>query len=102
MESTSLVAVHRELLVVQHELTEQLDLLNLVVRRRGQPFDRLRLDPVNLGLDLRDFLQSLRREHCAGLLRAPRICAQHGSDHGRRNRQKRVLCLHFSSSESRR
>ena len=29
---------------------------------------------------------------------ARRIYAQRGSDHGRRNRQKRVLCLHFLSS----
>jgi hypothetical protein len=31
-ESTSLVAVYRELLVVQQQLTEQLDLLDLIVR----------------------------------------------------------------------
>jgi hypothetical protein len=68
----------------------------------GQPLDRLRLEAVNLGLDLRVFLQRLRREHCAGLLRAPRIFARCGGDHGRRNRQKRVLCLHFLSSENRR
>ena len=54
-ESTGFVAVDRELLVVQHQLTEQLDLLDLIVRRGGQPLDRLRLDAVNLGLDLRNF-----------------------------------------------
>ena len=52
---------------------------------------RLRLDAVDLGLDLRNFLQRLRREYCAALLRARRICAQRGDRHGRRNRQKRVL-----------
>jgi hypothetical protein len=90
-ESTSLVAVHRELLVVQHQLPEQLDLLDLIVRRRSQPLDCLCLDAVNLGLDLRGFLQRLRREPCAGLLRTRRIYAQRGGDQGRRNRKKRML-----------
>ncbi len=101
-ESTCFVAVYRELLVVQHQLTEQLDLLDLIVWRRGQSLDRLHLDAVDLGLDLRNFLQRLRREYCAALLRARRICAQRGSDQGRRDRQKRALCLHFESSASRR
>jgi len=69
-ESTSLVAVHQELLVVQHQLTEQLDLLALIVWRHGQPLDRLRLDAVNLGLDLRNLRERLRREYCTDLLRA--------------------------------
>ena len=63
-ESTSFIAVYRELLVIQHQLAEQLDLLDLIIRRRGQPLDRLRLDAIDLGLDLRDFLQRLRREQC--------------------------------------
>jgi hypothetical protein len=46
-ESTSLVAVYRELLVVQHQLAEQLDLLDLIVRRRCKPLDRLRLDAIS-------------------------------------------------------
>ncbi|TMJ42690.1 MAG: hypothetical protein E6G90_18780 [Alphaproteobacteria bacterium] len=74
-------------------------MLDLVVRRHGQPLDCLRLDAVNLRLDLRNFLQCLRREYGAALLRA---CGRHGGNHGRRNRQKRVLCLHFSSFERRR
>src|SRR5207302_2504107 len=73
-EGTSLVAVYRELLVMQHHLAEQLDLLDLVVRRRRQPFERLRLDAVNLGLDLRDLLQRLGRERCTGFLRARWLC----------------------------
>jgi hypothetical protein len=76
VESTGFVAVHRELLVVQHQLTEQLDLLDLIVRRHGQPLYRLRLNPVNVGLDLRNFLQCQRREHCAAFLRARRICSR--------------------------
>jgi hypothetical protein len=67
-------------LVVQHQLTEQLDLLDLIVRRHCKPLDRLGLNAVDLGLDLRNFLQRLRREYCAALLRARRICAQRGSD----------------------
>jgi hypothetical protein len=70
-------------------------LLDLIVRRRGQSLDRLRLDAVNLGLDLRNFLQRLRREYCVALPRARRICAKSGSDQGRRDRQKRVLSLDF-------
>jgi len=69
-EGTSLVAVYRELLVVEDQLAEQLDLLDLVVGRRRQPFERLRLDAVDLGLDLRDLLQRLGRERCTRFLRA--------------------------------
>jgi len=39
----------------RHQLAEQLELLDLVVRRRGQPLDRLRLDAVDFGLELSDF-----------------------------------------------
>jgi hypothetical protein len=37
-------------------------LLDLIVRRRREPLDRLRLDAVDLGLDLRNVLKRLRRE----------------------------------------
>jgi hypothetical protein len=50
------------MLVVQHQLAEQLDFLDLIVRRHCQPLDRLRLDAINLGLDLRNLLQRPRRE----------------------------------------
>src|SRR5882757_11443136 len=60
--ATSGQSAYRQILVVQHQLTQQLDLLDLIVRRRRKPFDRLRLSAVNLGLDLRNFLQHLRRE----------------------------------------
>src|SRR5258707_11366688 len=101
-ESTRLVAVYRKLLVVQHQLTEQLDLLDLIARGHGQSLDRLRLDAVDLDLDLHNFLERLRREYCSALLRAQRICDQRGSDQDRRDRPKRALCLHFESSASRR
>jgi len=55
-EGTSLVAVYRELFVVQHQLAEQLDLLNLIIRRRCKPLDGLRFNAVDLGLDLRNLL----------------------------------------------
>ena len=61
-EGASLVAVNRELLVVQHQLAEQLDLLNLIIRRRCKPLGSLRFNAIDLGLDLRNFLQRLRRE----------------------------------------
>ena len=60
-------------------------MLDLIVWRRGQSLDRLRLDAVDLGLDLRNFLQRLRREYFAALFRARRICAQRGGDYGSRN-----------------
>jgi hypothetical protein len=37
-------------------------LLDLIVRQRGKPFGGLRFDAVNLGLDLRNLLERLRRE----------------------------------------
>jgi hemerythrin-like domain-containing protein len=52
-------ALARELLVIHDELAEQLDLLDLIVGRRGQPLHRLSLDLVDLGLDLRDLPQCL-------------------------------------------
>ena len=61
-EGASLVAVYRELLVVQHQLAEQLDLLDLIIRRCSKPLGGLRFNAVDLGLDLRNLLQRLRRE----------------------------------------
>ena len=101
-EGASLVAVNRELLVVQHQLAEQLDLLNLIIRRRCKPLGGLRFNAVDLGLDLRNLPQRLRRERWAGLLRIRRTRAQHGDEDGRCDRQKRALCLHFESSASQR
>src|SRR6266478_6198674 len=92
-ERTSLVPVYRQILVIQHQLTEQLDLLDLIVRRRSKPFDRPRLDAVDVRLELRNLLQRAGRERCAALLRAPRICAHDDGDDGRCNRQNRALCL---------
>jgi len=65
-ESTSFIAIHRQLLVIQHQFAEQLDLLDLVVWWRSQPLERLCLDTVDLGLDLRNFRQCLGRERYAG------------------------------------
>jgi hypothetical protein len=61
-EGASLIAVDGQIRVVQHRLTEQLDLLGLIVRRPRKPLDRLRFDTVDLGLNLRNFSQRLRRE----------------------------------------
>jgi hypothetical protein len=79
-ESTRFIAIHRELLVIQHHLAEQLDLLDLIIRRHGQPLACLSLDAVDLGLDLRDFLQHFRRQRCSGLFRSERIAAHRGND----------------------
>jgi hypothetical protein len=68
------------MLVVQQQLAEQLDLLDLVIRRRGEPLERLCFDAVDLGLDLRNFFQRLRRERCADLLRTCCIGAQRRDD----------------------
>jgi len=61
-KGASLVAVYRQILVIQHKLAEQFDLLDLIVWRRRKALDCLRFDAVNLGLDLRNFLQHLKRE----------------------------------------
>jgi hypothetical protein len=58
-ESTSFIAIHRQMLVVQHQFAEQLDLLDLVIWWRSQPLERLCLDTVDLGLELRNFRQCL-------------------------------------------
>ena len=71
-------------------------------RRHCKPLDRLGLNTVDLGLDLRNFLQRLRREHCAALLSARRIFVQRGGDYGHCDQQKLALCLHFGASASRR
>jgi hypothetical protein len=92
-ERACLVAVYRELLVVQHQLAEQLDLLDLIIRRLGKPLDRPRLDAVYLGLELRNLLQRRGRQRCAALRRGWRVCAHGGGNEGRRNRQNRARCL---------
>jgi hypothetical protein len=61
-EGASLVVVNRQILVIQHQLAEQLDLLDLVDRRRRKPLDCLCFDAVNLGLDLRNLLERLGRD----------------------------------------
>src|SRR6516162_6981805 len=58
------------MLVIQHQLAEQLDLLDLIVRRSSQTLERLRLDAVYLGFDLRNLRQCRSRQRCAGLFRA--------------------------------
>jgi hypothetical protein len=65
-KSARFVAVHRELFVVQHGFAEQLDLLDLIVRQGGEPIDRLRLDAIDLGFDLRDLCEYLRCQCRAG------------------------------------
>jgi hypothetical protein len=81
-KGTSFIAVHRELLVIKHQLSEQLDLLDLVIGWCGQPLACLPLDAVDLGLDLRDFLQHLRRQRCGRLLRSQHVAAQRDNDNG--------------------
>ena len=81
-------------------LTEQFDLLDLIVRRRRKPLDRLRFDAVNLGLDLRNFLERLRRELRTSLLRTRRIRAQRGDEDRRCDRQERAPCLHFGTLQA--
>jgi hypothetical protein len=79
-ERASLVAVDRKLLVIQQQLADKLDLLNLIVRRRRQPLDRLRLDTVDLGLDVGDLLEDRGRERVRGRLRRRRVGARQGQD----------------------
>src|SRR4029077_5846191 len=38
------------------------------------------LDAIDLGLDLRDFLQHFRRQRCSGLFRGKRIAAHRGNN----------------------
>ena len=86
-ESASFVAIHRQMLVIQHQLAEQLDLLDLVIWWRSQPLERLRLDTVDRGLDLRNFRQGLGRKRCAGLLRTQCIGAERDNDRDRPGHQ---------------
>jgi len=55
-EGTSLIAVHRQLLVIEHRFAKQLDQLHLVIGRRGQPLEGLCLDTIDLHLDVCNFL----------------------------------------------
>ena len=80
-ESTSLVAVHREILVVEHQLAEQLDLLNLVIRRRREPLQCLRLDTVDFGFHLSDFRESGSRQRRVALIRLGHI-GSHSDNNG--------------------
>ena len=82
-ERTSLIAVYREVLVIQHQLAEQLDLLDLVIWRGGKPLERLCLDALDLGLNLRNFFQCLRCERC-NLFGTDRAGAQDGGNGNRR------------------
>jgi len=63
-------------------------LLDLIIRRRRKPLDCLRFDAVNLGLDLRNFPEHLRRELWGGLLCVWRIRAQRGDENRRCDRQE--------------
>jgi hypothetical protein len=76
-ECAGLVPIHRELLIVEHQLADQLQLLDLIVRRRRQARQRLRLDAIDFGFDLVDLLQSRRRER-GRLVRARRVGSRRG------------------------
>jgi hypothetical protein len=82
-----LVAVHRELFVIQHGLAKQLDLLDLVGWRHSQSAERLRLNAINLGFDLRDFLQYFGREQSAGRFVGACIDSRRSND-GERSEQR--------------
>jgi hypothetical protein len=45
-ECTGLIAIDRELLVEEHQLAEQLDLLNLIVGNGRQALQSICFDPV--------------------------------------------------------
>jgi hypothetical protein len=98
-ERACLVAVYRELLVVEHQLSEQLDLLHLVVGRRGEPRQRLCLDAVDLGLHLRDLRQCLRGEHRLLCLRS--FLSQSSRCPGGCDEQNNVANLHHNLSPNR-
>ena len=59
-EGACFVTIHRELLVIEHRLAKQLDLLDLIVWRSRQAFQRLRFDAIDLGFNLRDLPQCCR------------------------------------------
>jgi len=56
-ERTGLIAIHREMLVIEHHFAKQLYLLHLVIRRCGQPLESFCLDAIDVGLDLCNLLQ---------------------------------------------
>jgi len=60
-------------------------LLNLVIRRRREPLECLRLDAVDFGFDLSDFRKCGRRQRCADLLGAYGISPRRSSDDGDRS-----------------
>ena len=72
--------VHRELFVVQHGFAEQFDLLDLIIRWGGEPIDRLRLDAIDLGFNLRDLFEYLRCKRCAGRLDVNRGGTANGNE----------------------
>jgi hypothetical protein len=80
-ERTGLIAIHREMLVIEHHFAKQLDLLHLIIRRCGQPLESFCLDAIDLGLDLGNFLQGSGRKRYACLLRPHCSAAQRGK-HG--------------------
>ena len=80
-ERTGLIAIHREMLVIEHRFAKQLDLLHLVIRRCGQPLESFCLDAIDIGLDLCNFLQGSGRKRYACLLRPHCSAAQRGK-HG--------------------
>src|SRR5215469_8469203 len=82
-KSTSFIAQHRELLVIQHRLTEQFDLLDLIVRRCREPFERLRFNEVDLGLYTGDILQYVGSERRADFLSSDRAGVEAHNDGGK-------------------
>src|SRR5215831_8712363 len=81
-KSTSFIAQHRELLVIQHRLTDQFDLLDLIVRRRREPLERLRFNEVDLGLYTGDILRYFGSERRSDFLSTDRAGAEAHDDGG--------------------
>jgi hypothetical protein len=61
-ECTGFVAIDRELLVEEHQLAEQLDLLNLIVGDGGQALQSICFDPIYIGLYAGNLGESRRRK----------------------------------------
>jgi hypothetical protein len=61
-ECAGLVAIDRKLLVEQHQLTEQLDLLDLIVGDGGQALQSICFDPIYIGLHTGNLGESRRRK----------------------------------------
>jgi hypothetical protein len=80
-ERTGLIAIYREMLVIEHRFAKQLYLLHLVIRRCGQPLESFCLDAIDIGLDLCNLLQGSGRKRYACLLR-PHRSAPEGGKHG--------------------